>query len=164
MIPWLFVFLLLHPGHTTRIEIDRSEDGKCFEIAARFDSLDIENALKNRLQSPVDVESLSDNDAKVRLGNYLRDTISLGNRKLTTDQFRWVGWQRSGRQVWIYFEVVLATSDRNERELQIKTLFEVEPQCQHVVVVGKSGSEKTIVVTKSRHSIRLPDVMKSQDD
>lgn len=157
--------LLLHPGHMTRVEARASDDGKSLEVSMRIDILDLESALKRREKGPINIEKMADADAKRMIVTYLNETISLGeavgDQKLAT-RVQWVGWEKHPRHVWLHFELPLPTLDSptankaNALPLVINTLYEVEPDLQHVVVLDANLGGKVIIVSQRDQAIRLP--------
>lgn len=147
MIAWIFAAMVMHPGHMTRIEIRASDDATSLEVAMRIDSTDLEAALKRRLKKAVDVQSLSDEDAKQLVGDYLRQTLSIDGRNRPDGACRWVGWQRHPRHVWVYFELPILKADPPTLKLRIRSLFEVEPELRHLVVLGKNVGDQSIIIT-----------------
>ncbi|MGV3483508.1 MAG: DUF6702 family protein [Planctomycetaceae bacterium] len=151
----LIAAMLLHPGHMTRLEIALSVDLKTIEVAMRIDSADMESALKARHKKAFDLLRLSDAEAKSVLSDYLRQTLQLNGQPLAADQFRWVGWQRHPRHIWIYFEMPLKNSDRRPLMLQIRSLYEVEPELRHVVVLDRNAGDRTVVLNNPDQSLRI---------
>lgn len=147
MIPWLIAVMILHPGHMTRLEIRVSDDAKHLEVAMRIQSADLESALKRQLNKPVDVQTMLDHDAKQLIGHYLRQTLSLDGEKLSDDDYRWVGWQRQPREVWIYFELPVLTGQAQTVKLRIGSLFEVESELRHVVVLDSNAGDRSVIIT-----------------
>ncbi len=160
MMGWLIAAaVLLHPGHTTQLEIRFSDDAKSLEIAMRMDSADLEAALKARHQKSIDVQTLSIDDAKLFIGGYLQTTLLLGGEKLKPDEFRWIGWQRETRHLWVYFELPMSGVRDDVLKLQIKTLFEIEPELQHVVELGDNAGKRTEIVSDSEKVIRISRIL-----
>ena len=146
----IFAFLLavmLHPGHMTRIEVRQSDEGNLLEIAMRIDTTDLEAALKRRTKAPVDIESMTDDQAKSVISQYLAETIRLGSNKGKKPQVGWVGLEKHPRHVWVFFELSLPAKESASVELTINTLLEVEPELQHVVVLGDNLGDRTVIVT-----------------
>jgi len=155
MITFIALAMLLHPGHMTRIEIRASDDAKSIEVAMRIDSSDLELALKARLKKPVDVGSLSDDQAQKLVGDYLRNTITANGEKLSEEQFCWVGWERKTRHSWIYFELQVPAGESQAIDLRVRTLFEVEPALQHVVVLAKNVGDRSEILLNADQAISI---------
>jgi hypothetical protein len=161
----MLMTLLLHPGHMTRVEARASDDGKSLEVSMRIDILDLESALKRREKGPINIEKMADVDAKRMIVKYLNETISLGeavdDQKPAT-RVQWVGWEKLPRHVWLHFELPLPSTDSSAAKkakalpLTINTLYEVEPELQHVVVLDANLGGKTIIVSQRDQAIRLP--------
>jgi hypothetical protein len=161
----LLMTLLLHPGHMTRVEARASDDGRSLEVSMRIDVLDLESALKRREKGSINIEKMVDADAKRMIVRYLNETISLGeavgDQKPTT-RVQWVGWEKHPRHVWLHFELPLPTTDlptankANALPLIINTLYEVEAELQHVVVLDANLGGNTIIVSQRDQAIRLP--------
>ena len=155
MITCIAMAMLLHPGHMTRIEIRASDDAKSLEVAMRIDALDLESALKARFKKTVDLGALSDEQAQKLVGDYLRNTITANGEKLTDDQFRWVGWERKTRHVWVYFELQIPLDENQTVDLRVRTLFEVEPSLQHVVVLAKNVGNRSEILLNADQAISI---------
>lgn len=162
---FMLMTLLLHPGHMTRVEVRASDDGKLLEVSMRIDVLDLESALKRREKGSINIEKMADVDAKRMIVKYLNETISLGeavgDQKPAT-RVQWVGWEKHPRHVWLHFELPLPATDSssenkaNALPLIINTLYEVEPELQHIVVLDANLGGKTIIVSQRDQAIRLP--------
>lgn len=162
---FLLITFLLHPGHMTRVEARASDDGRSLEVSMRIDILDLESALKRREKGPINVEKMADADAKRMIVKYLNETISLGeaidDQKPAT-RVQWVGWEKHPRHVWLHFELPLPATDSSNATkaiappLTINTLYEVEPELQHVVVLDANLGGNTIIVSQRDQAIRLP--------
>ncbi len=157
MITFLLAAMMLHPGHMTRVEIRIGDDHRVLEIAMRIDAADMESALKRRDKTAVDIESLSDADAERLIGKYLRDTVIIANAKIAIERFQWVGWQKGKRHLWAYFEITLPKASNNQpNQLFLKTLFDVEPELQHIVVLTDRNSSRTVIITKPDQPLTIP--------
>ena len=155
MITLLLTAILLHPGHSTRLEVRLSDDAKRLEVAMRLDSIDLESALKARLKKPFDPLQTSDEDAKQLVGEYLRDTLTIDGEKLDAKQFHWVGWQKQPRHVWVFFELPIRKTYQNPLKLQIRSLFEVEPELRHIVVLDKNVGDRSLVLTTPDQTLEV---------
>ncbi len=151
---WLLSLLLLHPGHATRVELELSPT-RSIEVAMRLDAADVESALKRLSGNAVDVAAWNDQEAQHWLSKYLQKTWLIDGEKLTPEQFNWVGWEREQGQVWVYFELKLAKPGTKTVRLQIQSLFEVEPEVQHVVVDRTQDSVTTRIIRSPEKSISL---------
>ena len=125
------------------------------EVAMRIDSTDLESALKAQHKKNFDLQAMSDDDAEQIVDGYLRGTLTLGGEKLTKEQFRWVGWQKEARHAWVYFELPLAERREKTLQLKIRTLFEVEPELQHVVVLGDNAGKRTVIVSDGETVVEI---------
>jgi hypothetical protein len=143
----LLLMMCLHPGHMTRIEIRANDEGEGLEVAMRIDTADLEAALKRRMKSPVDIDSMTDEQAKKVLSRYLSDTIRLGDENALKPRVDWVGMENHPRHVWLFFELPLPTTKLTSLELTINTLLEVEPELQHVVVLDDNLGDRTVIAT-----------------
>lgn len=158
MIFCIGMLLLLHPGHATRIELGLSESAAKVEVAIRFDAADLEAALRKSTGTAVDIATCTDDEAKGWLSAYLRKTWLIDGEKLSEKQFNWVGWERDQGHVWAYFELSHAEpleSGKKKIRLQVQTLFEVEPEVQHVLVDRTRGVEMTRIVRSSEQVTEL---------
>ncbi len=158
MIHCLLTLILLHPGHATRIELGLSEVASKVEVAIRFDAADLEAALRKSTGKAVDIASSKDDEAKEWLSTYLRRTWLIDGAKLNEKQFHWVGWEREHGQVWVYFELSHAeppASGKKKVKLQVQSLFEVEPEVQHVLVDRTQGVATTRIVRSSEKVTEL---------
>lgn len=150
--------LLLHPEHSTRVELQAGAGSKSIELAMRIDPGDLEAALRKRLRRPVAIERLTDAEAEDWIGGYLRDTLRLQDAAIAPEQFHWVGWERQRNACWLYAELHLPPSEAAIPEsvtLRIETLFEVEPELNHVVSVREGGRPKSVVLTKQKPTVRI---------
>lgn len=150
--------LLLHPGHSTRVELQAGAESKSIELSMRIDHGDLETALRKRLRRPVVIERLTDAEAENWIGGYLRDTLRLEDAAIAPEQFHWVGWERQRNSSWLHAEIHLPPSEAAMPEsvtLRIETLLEVEPELNHVVSVREGGRPKSVVLTKEKSTVRI---------
>lgn len=150
--------LLLHPGHSTRVELQAGSESKSIELAMRIDAGDLEAALRKRLRRPVVIERLTDAEAESWIGGYVRETLRLQGAAIEPEQFHWVGWERQRNACWVYAEIGLPPSEAAVPEsvtLRIETLFEVEPELNHVVSVREGGRPKSVVLTKQKPTVKV---------
>jgi hypothetical protein len=143
----LACLLTLHPGHSTRVEVQWNEERQSIELAMRIDHADLESALRKRLGAPVTVEGLTAEQAELQVGRYLRDTIRVDGVKPTQQQFSWIGWERKRISSWIYVELSTEDNDRDSVELKIMSLLEVEPELNHVVMLRQAGRQRSVVLS-----------------
>lgn len=154
----LLATLLLHPGHSTRVELQAGADAKSIELAMRIDHADLEAALRKRLRRPIVIERLSDEEAETWIGDYLRDTLRLEGAEIDPERFQWVGWERKRISSWLYVELELPDAETAIPEtvmLRIETLLEVEPELNHVVSLREGDRPKSVVLTKEQPTLRF---------
>lgn len=160
MITFLFTLLtsslLLHPGHSTRVEVQWNEDSEQIELAIRIDHADLEAALRKRLGRVVRVEALTDEQAEQWIAPYLGDTLRIDGSKLSAHQLTWVGWERKRVSSWIYIELKPDRPVAAKVSLQIQTLLEVEPELNHVVTLRRGDQQESRVLTKEKPVIVIP--------
>ncbi len=147
--------LLLHPGHSTRVEVQYDPQQRTIELAMRIDHADLEAALQKRLDRRVVIEELDDEQAAAAIGDYLRATLRIDGKPLQADHFEWVGWQRRQISSWIYAELAVAENDRDAVELEILTLYETEPELNHVVTVREGQRVSSRVLSKQRPTVTI---------
>ena len=155
MIAMLLCLFALHPGHMTRMEMRISDDSRCIETAMKMSATDLEAALKRRFGRSVRIETLSDEDAMKNIGDYLRSTILFQNDPLSKEQFKWIGWQKKATYVWVFFEIHTLEPEKPATQLQIRSLFEVEPEIQHVVVLADNAGDRTVILRESTSDITV---------
>lgn len=151
--------MLLHPGHSTRIEIEAGPNGRSLELAMRIDHADLEAALRKRYPDAVAIERISDDEAAKRIGEYLRQTIRIDQAELPRERFRWVGWERKRLTTWAYVELILADEPApppSSVSLTIRTLLEIEPDLNHVVTLRSGPKTTSFVLGKDKPSLKIP--------
>ncbi len=141
---------LLHPGHSTRVEVQWNGESERIELAIRIDHGDLEAALRKRLGRVVRIEALTDQQAQQWIAPYLHDTLRLDGSKLTAEQFTWVGWERKQISSWIYTELKPEQPAATQLSLQILTLLEVEPELNHVVTLRQGEQQESRVLSKEK--------------
>lgn len=163
---WITIAALLHPGHSTRVELQYNPDSRVIEMAMRIDNGDLEAALRKRYDETIVVERMTDEDAVRWLAPYLQETLRLDGKKLGADRFTWVGWERKRLSTWVYAELAIVDggADRSPRqdmesegvELAILTLLEIEPELNHVVTRIDAEKRTTIVTTRRKPAVVIP--------
>jgi hypothetical protein len=166
IVAWMAIAILLHPGHSTRVEVQYNPSDCVIELAMRIDHGDLEAALRSRYDKPLVLERMTDEDAVRWLAPYLQETLRLDGKKLSKAQFNWVGWERKRISTWVYVElsIVDKTTDRlpasdrppTEVELAILTLLETEPELNHVVTLIDGEKRTTIVTTRRKPTAIIP--------
>ncbi len=147
--------MLLHPGHSTRVEIQWNSQSEQIELAIRIDHADLEAALRQRLGRAVRVEELTDEQAEQWIGGYLREGLRIDEAKLSPKQFTWVGWERKRVSSWLYAELSSAKPVAAELSLKILALLEVEPELNHVVTLRRGNSQESRVLSKAKPVIAI---------
>lgn len=132
-----------------------SDDSHRIEVAMKINSSDLESALKRRLGVPVDLEVWSEEQAKKNICDYLRSTLFLHGKPLSDDQFKWVGWQPQATHVWLFFELPVLDPGKQDCSLQIKSLYEVEPEMQHVVALSDNAGDRTVIVRNADSPVTI---------
>jgi hypothetical protein len=155
MIFALLVAALLHPGHATRLEIRQSDEGSVLEVAMRIETSDLEAALKRRHKSVVDIDSLSKSGARTIIGEYLSETLSFKSNDSDNQKLNWIGCEKHARHVWVFFELPLPQPRDAEVQLIVNSLFEVESELQHVVVLGDNVGDRTVIVSSRDKPIAI---------
>lgn len=151
-------WMTLHPGHSTRVELQVNAEQRTLELAMRIDHADLELALRKRQGVPVVIERLEDDEAANQIGDYLRETLRLNDAAIRPDRFRWVGWERRRLSSWVYVEIDLADGGQSLPEavtLEIKTLLEVEPELNHVVTQRRGNQTLSVVLDRTKPRVRL---------
>jgi len=162
----LVATMLLHPGHSTRVEVQYNPANQVVEVAMRIDHSDLESALRKRYGRPLVIEKMTDEEASDLIAPYLQQTLRINRQKLNEESFTWVGWERKRISTWVYVELSVADflghdsssspSPRREIELTILTLLETEPELNHVVAVKDGGTTLTTVTTKQKSKVTIP--------
>jgi len=147
--------LLLHPGHSTRVELQWNLQSERIELAIRIDHADLEAALRKRLGRAVRVEELTDEQAQQWIAPYLRETLRIDHGKLAPEQFSWIGWERKRASSWLYAELSPAEPPAAELSLKILTLLEVEPELNHVVTLRRGHGQTSHVLSKEKPVVVL---------
>jgi hypothetical protein len=148
-------WLLLHPGHSTRVELQWDANARCIELAMRIDHADLESALRRRLGRQVVIEDLTEKQAQQWIGRYLRETIRMDHEKLLPEQFRWVGWERKRVSSWVYAELTPVDHGGDRVELKVLSLLEVEPELNHVVTIRSGDRQDTVVLSMDKPAVVL---------
>jgi len=174
--------MLMHPGHSTRVELQYNSANMTFEMAMRIDHADLESALRKRADllasadttstraasaRPWVLEEINDAQAKELVGEYLRETLRVNGARIDRARFQWIGWERKRSSTWIYAELKLDQQnvDDGQAALSILTLYETEPELNHVVAVRQPASEgdqksgvdkvKSMVLSKQKSTVTI---------
>jgi len=162
MTTWLaalaVVSLLLHPGHSTRVEVQYNADSRTIELAMRIDHADLEAALGKRLGRGIAIETLTDDQAAQWIAPYLRETLRIGGKKIAESRFHWVGWERKRISSWVYVELTPEDTQSIAIPLSILTLYETEPELNHVVAIRGGKSNESVVLSKREPIVTIPTV------
>lgn len=162
MTPWIAalaaVSLLLHPGHSTRVEVQFNVDSRTIELAMRIDHADLESALRKRLGRAIVIESLTDEQAAQWISPYLRETLRFDGERIAESRFHWVGWERKRISSWVYAELTPDDTDADSIALSILTLYETEPDLNHVVTIRAAKSTTSAVLSKQEPIVTIPTV------
>jgi len=162
----LLASMLLHPGHSTRVEVQFNATDQIIELAMRIDHSDLETALRKRYGHSFVIENMTDEDASELIAPYLQQTLQINGQKLTDRSFNWIGWERKRISTWVYAEILVsdliaARSDNSDPqasaiELTILTLLETEPELNHVVAVIHDGKMTSTVTSKRKPKVAIP--------
>ena len=150
--------MLLHPGHSTRVEVQYNPVDQVIELAMRIDHSDLESALRGRYGRPLVIEQLTDDEARDLIAPYLQQTLKINGRKLSDTAMNWVGWERRRISTWVYVEIEVADIKSDQLELTILTLLETEPELNHVVAVMQAGKSSSTVTSKQKPTVMIPRV------
>jgi hypothetical protein len=150
------VSLLLHPGHSTRVEVQFNADSGTIELAMRIDHADLEAALGKRLGRGIAIETLTDDQAAEWIAPYLRETLRIEGQKIAESRFHWVGWERKRISSWVYAELTPEDTDATTVPLSILTLYETEPELNHVVTIRGVKSTDSVVLSKREPIVNIP--------
>lgn len=158
--------MLLHPGHSTRVEVQFNSADQVIELAMRIDHSDLETALRERYGRPLVIEKMTDEEASELIAPYLQQTLRVNRQKLDNKSFNWVGWERKRISTWVYVElqvsdfIAAVTANQNSQasqiELTILTLLEAEPELNHVVAVIHGGKNISTVTSKQKPNVTIP--------
>lgn len=170
MVGWAMA-MLLHPGHSTRVEVQFNPQTRMIELAMRIDHGDLEAALTKRYDRSIAVEQLTDEQAAQWVAPYLQQTLRLNHQKIPKASFRWLGWERKRLSTWVYAELAVdqflasqtdqqdvAPQDPAEATitLSILTLLDVEPDLNHVVAVIQDDQRRSTVTSKQKPTVAIP--------
>jgi len=159
--------LLMHPGHSTRVELQYNATTQVIEMSIRIDHADLESALKKRHLRNWVLEEITDEQAQDLIGEYWRDSLRINGAKVDQSMFQWVGWDRKRASTWLYAELRLdqLTLESPDIALTILALYEVEPELNHVVAVRstmhggdlKSNMDKvkSMVLSKQKSTVTI---------
>ena len=150
--------MMLHPGHSTRVELQYNSTDQVIEMAMRIDHSDLEAALRGRYGRPLVIEKLTDGEARELIAPYLSQTLRINGRKLSETAMNWVGWERKRISTWVYVEIDVSDNKADQLELTILTLLESEPELNHVVAVTHGGKSSTTVTSKQKPTVTIPRV------
>lgn len=162
----LMATMMLHPGHSTRVEVQYNPADQVIELAMRIDHSDLETALRKRYSRPLVIEKMTDEEASELIAPYMQQTLRINGQKLSDDAFTWVGWERKRISTWVYVELSLSDvlaivseksdTPASEIELTILTLLETEPELNHVVAVIDDGKTSSTVTSKQKPTVTIP--------
>lgn len=148
--------MLMHPGHSTRVEVQYNPVDQVIEMAMRIDHSDLESALQNRYGRPLMIEKMTEEEGRELIAPYLRQTLRINGVKLSDTAMNWVGWQRKRISTWVYVEIQVSDIKASELELTILTLLETEPELNHVVAVMHGGKSSSTVTSKQKPTVTIP--------
>lgn len=156
--------MLLHPGHSTRVEVQYNSADRVIELAMRIDHSDLETALRGCYGRPLVIEQMTDEEAGQWIAPYLQQTLRINRQKLDDQSFHWVGWERKRLSTWVYVELqvsdLIAAADgdtpASQIELTILTLLEAEPELNHVVAVLHGSKTQSTVTSKRKPNVTIP--------
>ena len=148
--------LLLHPGHSTRVEVQFNADSRTIELAMRIDHADLESALRKRLGRGIAIETMTDDQAAEWIAPYLRETLRIDGEKIAESRFHWVGWERKRISSWVYAELTPEDTDAASIALSILTLYDTEPELNHVVTIRSAKSTTSAVLSKQEPIVTIP--------
>jgi len=162
----LLASMLLHPGHSTRVEVQFNAKDQIIELSMRVDHGDLETALRKRYDRSLVMETMTDEDAMELIAPYLQQTLRINGKKLTDQSFNWIGWERKRLSTWLYAELrvsdwIDARSENSDPqasaiELSLLTLLETEPELNHVVAVMHDGKTTSTVTSKRKPKVAIP--------
>jgi len=162
----LLASMLLHPGHSTRVEVQYNPTDQIIELAMRIDHSDLETALRKRYGRPLVIEKMTDDEASELIAPYLQQTLRVNGQKLTDPSFNWIGCERKRISTWVYAELLVSDliaasnghspAEASAIELTILTLLETEPELNHVVAVMHNGKTTTTVTSMRKPKVAIP--------
>lgn len=133
-----------HPLHrsTARVEVNR--EASTLEVALRVHPADLRRALA--AQEP-----------EAAPGPAQRTTRYLRRRFLVTSEggptsIRWVGQERDGADIWLYFEVLLP---EGRASLHNQVFFELASDHINVVQLRDGRSKRAVAQTKRSEPLRI---------
>ena len=101
-----------HPYHVSLAEIEYNEQTGNFEVSLCVWPADLERALAQMTESPVDLDSTENLDQLI--ANYLEQTFQFRSAQENVAPIRFVGKELDLKQGWLHFEVQTAGDNTND--------------------------------------------------
>ncbi len=120
MLAILLFCVLLHPVHETVTEAEWNVETGRLEVAVRLHALD-EQWIRRQRDRETDVEDV----AMAYVKKHIRLNMDADTDTLTRDEYRWVGREEDGAQVWWYVEIT-PIDGQEPKSLRQTMLFENE--------------------------------------
>lgn len=121
--------LRAHPYHVSLAEIERNENSGNFEVSLCIWPADLEKAIGQMTEKPVDLDSVEELDALI--AKYLSKTVSFTSGDGTKAKLRFIGHELEIQKGWLYFEVQTG-AERDDWSFQNRVFFELnDDQINH---------------------------------
>lgn len=149
---WLFIIPLLafgmHKHYISLTKIDFIEEKKTVQITMKFFLDDIEQALENRLEQPMELATKEEHKmANKFLESYLRQKFKIWiNSK--EQNYSYLGKEYENNEVFFYVEVE-NIEEINSIEVENSMLFETFPEQQNYVKLNLNDVQKTFILVKA---------------
>ena len=157
MLTNIFLFLyisLLHPLHLSVSDIFHNTETNSLEITQRIFADDLEDALRNRAKTKVDIFNPKDPEVLSRLiGDYVRQnfSISVNSRPV---ELNYLGYEAEEDAIWVYLEVPKV---RNFKSITVQNtvFFEMFDDQLNLINVKKNGSIRSLKLQPDKRQSSL---------
>lgn len=157
MLTNIFLFLyisLLHPLHLSVSDIFHNTETNSLEITQRIFADDLEDALRNRAKTKVDIFNPKDPEVLSRLiGDYVRQnfSISVNSRPV---ELNYLGYEAEEDAIWVYLEVPKV---RNFKSITVQNtvFFEMFDDQLNLINVKRNGSIRSLKLQPDKRQSSL---------
>lgn len=151
-----------HPYHVSLTEIHWNEKTASFEVAVCVWPADLEKALSVQEKKPIDLDkSVNLEDMMLR---YVSRKFVCRNDETIQARIRWVGYETTNKQTWVYFEMKPPKIDDGDAgsieskvwTLQNKMFFELnDDQLNQINFVARPGELATGICSAGKTDVLL---------